>query len=86
MCGCNTVSRVRSSQSEFNQEHLHSAIQKINGTLDFLHDFTLFVIDKHQIMLTFPTLFDHFHFHGTGKLVHDLKNTVPDHPTRTQIQ
>ena len=36
-------------------------------SVNFLHDFTLFVIDTHQIMLIslFPTPFDHFHFHPT---------------------
>ena len=42
-----------------------------NGRLSwfivFLHDFTLFVIDIHQIMLVslFPTLFGHFQFLGS---------------------
>ena len=35
-------------------------------SLIFLYDFTLFVIDMHQIMLIslFSTSFDHFHYHG----------------------
>ena len=35
-------------------------------SFNFLYDFTLFVIDMHQIMLIslFSTSFDHFHFHG----------------------
>ena len=35
--------------------------------IDFLFDFTLFVIDINHIMLIslFPTPFDHFHFHPT---------------------
>ena len=42
--------------------------------MNFLFDFTLFVIDGHQIMLIslFPTPFDHFHFHGSGGLVPKL--------------
>ena len=40
-------------------------------------DFTLFVIDIHQILLIslFPTPFDHFHFHGSGGLIlwYDLR-------------
>ena len=55
--------------------------QRINGksvklavwavSLNFLFDFTLFVIDIHQIMLIslFPTPFDHFHFHRSGGLI-----------------
>ena len=36
-------------------------------SLNFLFDFTLFVIDIHHIMLIslFPAPFDHFHFHPT---------------------
>ena len=36
-----------------------------------LFDFTLFMIDIHQIMLIslFPTPLDHFHFHGSGGLI-----------------
>ena len=36
-----------------------------------VHDFTLFVVDIHQIRLIslFPTPFDHFHFHGSAGLV-----------------
>ena len=46
-------------------------------SLNFLFDFTLFVIDIHQIMLIslFPTPFDHFHFHRSGGLIlwYDLR-------------
>ena len=57
--------------------HYGSFSQEINGksakfavwavSLIFLFDFTLFVIDIHQIMLIspFPTPFDHFYFHPT---------------------
>ena len=39
-----------------------------------VHDFTLFVVDIHQIRLIslFPTPFDHFHFHGSAGLVPKL--------------
>ena len=41
---------------------------------NFLHDFTLFVVDIHQIRLIslFPTPFDHFNFHGSAGLVPKL--------------
>ena len=46
-------------------------------SLNFLFDFTLFVIDIQQIMLIslFPTPFDHFHFHLSGGLIlwYDLR-------------
>ena len=40
-------------------------------SLNFLHDFTLFVADIHQIMLIslFLTPFDHFHFHPFSVLI-----------------
>ena len=46
--------------------------------MNFLHDFTLFVIDIHQIMLIslFPTPFDHFDFHPTLGLDHALILTL----------
>ena len=42
--------------------------------MNFLHEFTLFVVDIHQIRLIslFPTPFDHFHFHGSAGLVPNL--------------
>ena len=43
--------------------------------MNFLHDFTLFVVDIHQIMLSlFPTPFDHFH--GSAGLVPKLILTL----------
>ena len=46
-------------------------------SLIFLNDFTLFVIDIHQITLIplFPTPFDHFHFHGSAGQVPKLMLT-----------
>ena len=39
-----------------------------------MYDFTMFVIDIHQIMLIslFTTPFDHFHFHESAGLVPKL--------------
>ena len=53
-------------------------------SLNFLHDFTLFVVDIHQIRLIslFPTPFDHFHFHGSAGLVPKFILT----PCHTYIQ
>ena len=41
---------------------------------NFLHDFTLFVVDIHQMRLIslFRTTFNHFHFHGSAGLVPKL--------------
>ena len=40
-------------------------------SLNFLHDFTLFVVDIHQIrlILLFRHFPDHFHFHGSAGLI-----------------
>ena len=39
--------------------------------MNFLHDFTLFVVDIHQIRLIslFRHFPDHFHFHGSAGLI-----------------
>ena len=46
--------------------------------MNFLHDFTLFVVEKHHIrhISPFPTSYDHFHFHGSARLVPKLILTL----------
>ena len=47
-----------------------SEVGRLSCFIEFLHEFTLFVIDIHHNMLIslFPTPFHHFHFHGSAGL------------------
>ena len=48
-----------------------SEVGRLSCFIEFLFDFTLFVIDIHQIMLKslLPTPFDHFHFYGYSGMI-----------------
>ena len=61
--------------------------ESLDPSIDFLHDFTLFVIDMHQkrSISLFPTPFGHFHFHPYPALIWwvDLR---PCHIWRKHLQ
>ena len=69
---------------EVNRKSVNLAVWAV--PLNFLHDFTLFVVDIHQIRLIsfFRHFSDHFHFHPIleQKRVIDL---IPCHIIRTAI-
>ena len=54
---------------EVNEKSVKLAVWAVS--LNFLHDFTLFVVDIHQIRLIslFRHFPDHFHFHGSAGLI-----------------
>ena len=60
------------SQLKINEKSVKLAVWAVS--LNFLHDFTLLVVDIHQIRLIslFRHFSNHFHFHGSAGLVPKL--------------
>ena len=59
------------STAELTSPCENSEFDRLSFFIDFLYDFTLFVIDMHQNMpiSLFKTLFDHFHFHPPAGII-----------------
>ena len=65
VCVCIVLVHFGRFPQEVNEKSVKLAVWAVS--LNFLHDFTLFVVDIHQIRLIslFRHLSDHFHFHPT---------------------
>ena len=69
VCVCIVLVHFGRYSQEVNEKSVKLAVWAVSS--NFLHDFTLFVVDIHQIRLIslfwhFP---DHFHFHGSAGLI-----------------
>ena len=76
VCVCIVLVHYGPFPQEINGKSVKLAVWAVS--LNFLHDFTLFVVDKHHIrhISPFPTSYDHFHFHGSARLVPKLILTL----------
>ena len=69
VCVCIVLVHFGRYSQEVNEKSVKLAVWAVS--LNFLHDFTLFVVDIHQIRLIslFRHFPDHFHFHGSAGLI-----------------
>ena len=69
VCVCIVLVHFGRYSQEDNGKSVKLAVWAVS--LNFLHDFTLFVVDIHQIRLIslFRHFPDHFHFHGSAGLI-----------------
>ena len=69
VCVCIFLVHYGPFPQEVNENSVKLAVWAVS--LNFLHDFTLFVVDIYQIRLIslFRHLPDHFHFHGSAVLI-----------------
>ena len=69
VCVCIVLVHYGPFPQEVNEKSVKLAVWAVS--LNFLHDFTLFVVDIHQIRLIslFRHFPDHFHFHGSAGLI-----------------
>ena len=69
VCVCIVLVHFGPFPQEVNEKSVKLAVWAVS--LNFLHDFTLFVVDIHQIRLIslFRHFPDHFHFHGSAGLI-----------------
>ena len=69
VCVCIVLVHFGRFSQKVNRKSVKLAVWAVS--LNFLHDFTLFVVDIHQIRLIslFRHFPDHFHFHGSAGLI-----------------
>ena len=69
VCVCIVLVHFGRYSQEVNEKSVKLAVWAVSS--NFLHDFTLFVVDIHQIRLIslFRHFPDHFHFHGSAGLI-----------------
>ena len=69
VCVCIVLVHFGRYSQEVNEKSVKLAVWAVS--LNFLHDFTLFVVDIHQIRLIslFRHFPNHFHFHGSAGLI-----------------
>ena len=85
VCVCIVLVHYGPFPQEINEKSVKLAVSAVS--LYFLHDFTLFVVDIHQIrqISLFWHFPDHFHFHGSAGLIPKVNLSLRPRPFQGRL-